>query len=221
MANTDLCNEALSHLGVSVEISDLDADKSKEAKACRRFYDTTLDEVLRDFPWSFANVIEPLALVEDFSEVESDWLYSYRYPANAVAIRNIFLDGVGRMQGRHQRGQTRYVIGRDDTGLLLFTDLADATVEYTRRETDTSRFSPDFRAAFTHLLAHKIGPRVAGDRVQLVAAQYPLYDAAMVKARANAMNEQRPDSAPFDELLRARGTDIDDRRWSLRSPLES
>jgi hypothetical protein len=121
----------------------------------------------------------------------------------------------------NERARARWTIGRDATGLLIYADLADATVEYTARETDTSRFPPDFTVAFTHLLAHKIGPRVAGDRVQLVAAQYPLYDAAIRKARANAMNEQRPDPARWDAFERARGTDGDDRLWSLRSPLES
>lgn len=218
MADTDLANEALSHLGVSVEIASLDADRSKEAKACRRFYAPTLDEVLRDFPWGFANVIEPLALVEDFSALESDWTYSYRYPADAVAIRRLFLDGSGRMLT--ERTKTPYTIGRDASGLLIYADLTDAAVEYTFRETDTSRFPPDFRAAFTHLLAHKIGPRVAGDRVALVAAQYPLYDEAIRKARANALNEQRADREPESEFLRDRGGGVDDRLWSLRSPLE-
>lgn len=217
MADTDLCNEALSHLGVSVEIASLDSDKSKEAKACRRFYDRTLDEVLRDFPWGFANVIEPLALVEDFTGLASDWLYSYRYPADAVAIRRLFLDGAGRLL--NDRARMPYTIGRDASGLLLYSDLASATVEYTSRETDTSRFPPDFASAFTHLLAHKIGPRVAGDRVQLVAAQYPLYDEAIRNARKNNMNEQRQDREPEGEILRSRGGDTDDRLWSLRSPL--
>lgn len=218
MANTDLANEALSHLGVSVEIANLDSDKSKEAKACRRFYDRTLDEVLRDFPWGFANVIEPLALVEDFTNFESDWIYSYRYPANAVAIRRLFLDGAGRPL--NDRARAPYTIGRDDAGLLLYADLASATVEYTIRETDISRFPPDFASAFTHLLAHKIGPRIAGDRVQLVAAQYPLYQAALDKAKSNAMNEQRADREPAGEILRSRAGDTDDRLWSLQSPLE-
>jgi hypothetical protein len=218
MADTDLCNEALSHLGVSVEITSLDSDKSKEAKACRRFYDRTLDELLRDFPWGFANVIEPLALVEDFTGLESDWLYSYRYPADAVAIRRLFLDGAGRPL--NDLARTPYTFGRDGAGVLIMSDLASATVEYTIRETDTTRFPADFAVAFTHLLAHKIGPRVAGDRVQLVAAQYPLYQAALDKAKANAMNEQRADREQDGEILRSRGVGADDRRWSLQSPLE-
>lgn len=215
MADTDLCNEALSHLGVSVEIASLDSDKSKEAKACRRFYDRTLDEVLRDFAWGFANVIESLALVEDFTGLASDWLYSYRYPANAVAIRRLFLDGAGRLL--NERAQTRYTFGRDASGLLIYADLASATVEYTMRETDTSRFPADFASAFTHLLAHKIGPRVAGDKVQLVADQLQLYDLSLRKARANDLNEQKPDPARFDELIRARGTDGDWNTYPLRT----
>lgn len=203
-AEVDICNLALSHLGVSVEIADLATERSKEAKACRRFYDVVRDEVLRDFDWPFAKTTEALALVEDFSGVsDSDWTYAYRYPADAIAIRRVILGGAGRMEV--QSSKVRYLLGRDGSGVLIYTDLADASVEFTYREIDVTRFPPDFIAAFSHLLASRIGPRIAGDKIKLVEAQLPLYDYEIRKARANALNEQLPDVEPESEFLRARG----------------
>lgn len=203
-APVDICNLALSHLGVSVEIVDLDTERSKEAKACRRFYDVVRDEVLRDFDWPFAKVTELLALVEDFTgDSDRDWSFAYRYPADAIAIRRVILGGAGRLET--QSSKVRYLMGRDNAGVLIYTDLADASVEFTYRETDVTRFPPDFISAFSHLLASRIGPRIAGDKIKLVEAQLPLYDYEIRKARANALNEQLPDFEPDSELLRARG----------------
>lgn len=204
MSDVDICNRALRHLGVSVEIANLATEKSKEAKACRRFYEDARDEVLRDFDWPFARVTELLALVEDFTDDDdADWSYSYRYPADAVAVRRVVLAGWSRRE--RQETKTRYLIGRDDDGALIYTDLGDASVEFTYRETDTSRFPPDFRAAVSRLLAHYIGPSVAGDKVKLVAEQLELYDYAIRRARANALNEQLADQEPQNEFLHARG----------------
>lgn len=213
--DVDICNRALRHLGVSVEIADLATERSKEAKACRRFYDDARDEVLRDFDWPFARTSEALALVEDFTDdATTDWSYSYRYPADALAVRRIVLPGWSRRE--RQETKTRYVIGRDSAGALLYTDLGDAYVEYTYRETDTSKFAPDFIAALSRLLAHYIGPSVAGDKVKLVAEQLALYDYAIRKARANALNEQLPDQEPQNEFLNARGFGDDSKPMPLR-----
>lgn len=217
MSDVDICNRALRHLGVSVEIANLATEKSKEAKACRRFYEDTRDEVLRDFDWPFARVSEVLALVEDFTadaDADHDWSYAYRYPADAVAVRRVVLAGWGRRERAETK--TRYLIGRDDTAALLFTDLSDAVVEYTFKETDPSKYPPDFRAALSRLLAHYIGPSIAGDKVKVVAEQLELYDYAIRRARANALNEQLPDAEPQNEFLNARGLGDDLKPMPLR-----
>jgi hypothetical protein len=80
-ADVDICNLALSHVGVSTEIANLDTERSKEAQACRRFYEPTREEVLRAFAWPFATRFVDLQLVEE--EPNDEWAYSYRYPATA------------------------------------------------------------------------------------------------------------------------------------------
>ena len=53
-----ICNMALSHLGQSKPISSI-TERSAAARACNRFYDTALEEVLRDFAWPFAKATVP------------------------------------------------------------------------------------------------------------------------------------------------------------------
>jgi hypothetical protein len=198
----DICNMALSHLGVSVEIQDLAAERSKEAQACRRFYEPTRDEVLRDFDWSFARRREALAKVAD--DPDTYWSFSYRRPANALAIRSLPNDAGIRIDTSASR--VVFSEGSDATGELIFTDQIDAEVIYTVRETNAEKFPPDFVHALSLLLASKIGPRVAGgDQFKLADRAFGLYRLAIQKAQANAANENaRLDPEPDAEMVRIR-----------------
>ena len=42
---TELCNLALSKLGISTFIADVDTEKSLEAQACRKWFDITLSYI--------------------------------------------------------------------------------------------------------------------------------------------------------------------------------
>jgi hypothetical protein len=199
-AKIDICNLALSHVANSSEIQDLDAESSKEAQACRRFFDVTRDEVLRDFPWPFATAMGNLALVQSRPNVE--WGYSYRMPSGVLTFRRI-LSGV-RNDSRQSR--IKYRLAQDDTGDLIYTDQQTAQGEWTKRITDTERFRPDFVMALSFLLAHRIGPRVAGgDQFKLADRALQNYYLQIGKAQANAANEEQTDDAPDSEFERARG----------------
>jgi hypothetical protein len=201
-SDLDICNMALSHLGVSTEIQNLSSERSKEAQACRRFYEPTRDEVLRDFDWSFARRRADLSLVA--TDPNTDWGYSYRKPAEVLAIRSLPNDAGIRIDTVASR--VVYEEGSDTAGELIFTDQADAEVIYTVRETDPEKFPPDFVAALSLLLAARIGPRVAGgDQFKLADRAYALYRLAIQKAQANAANENaRLDPDPDAEMIRVR-----------------
>jgi hypothetical protein len=202
-SEADICNQALSHLAVSTEIQDLAIEKSKEAQACRRFYAPARDEVLRAFAWPKQTVKELLALVDEFDSDENDWGFSYRYPSDAITVRKLFIPGSGRRQSFQTK--VKYALGRDTTGQLIFTDLETAYAEYTFKETNPENFDPDFSNALAWLLAHKIGPRVAGgDQFKLANRAFQFYQIAIAEARANAVNEEQPDEPPESEFISCR-----------------
>lgn len=199
-STADIANFALSHLAVSVDISNLETDRSKEALACRRFYEQARDEALRDGVWPFATVIEQLALVEEAPNDE--WLFSYRWPSNCLAIMSLRRPGV-RNPGQGQAVPHRVI--RDDAGLLILTDLPDAIAEYTIREEDVTRYPPDFVQAVACLLASYIAPRLtAGDAQRLGERALQLYQWRLGAAAAAAARDEQPDMAPESEFIRAR-----------------
>src|SRR5665648_440114 len=84
---TEICNMALGHLASGKEIANLETERSAEAIACRRFFDSARDAVLRDFSWPFATKIKALSLIEE--DPNSEWAYSYRYPTDCLNFRRI------------------------------------------------------------------------------------------------------------------------------------
>jgi len=199
---TGICNIALSHLGSSLEIANIETERSAEAKACRRFYADALLESLRDFPHPYLTVINPLALVADLRSVAgSEWYFSYRYPADcSKAIR--IPSGI-----RNDNNDSRipYRIISDSTGPLIMTDMENATLEYCQKSDSPDKWAPDFVMAFSLLLAFYISPRVtAGDPFKLGERAYRAYVLSISKSKANAVGEQQAEKEPDTDYIRAR-----------------
>lgn len=198
VAEIDLYNLALSHVGNSKECQSTD-ENSAEARACRRFYAQTRDEILREFPWPFAKVTVALALVED--DPTTEWTYAYRYPVDCLYFRRIL--GDCRMEIRETR--VPYLVGRDSNGKLLYTDREDAVAEYTTAVEDTSTFDPLFAQAVAFKLGFYIAPRVtAGDPFKLGARAFGLYRQTMEQAADMALNEQQDDPDPDSTFMLVR-----------------
>lgn len=86
---TDLCNIALANLGETIQIADIDTDKSASAKKCRQFLDLTIRGALSDFPWTFARGVVDLAILSD---QESElYEYIYAYPNDCLEPRSIVI----------------------------------------------------------------------------------------------------------------------------------
>lgn len=197
----DICNLALSHLGVSVEIQDLDTERSLEAQACRRFYVPTRRELLRDFPWPFAQRKYTLALVETFTAGE--WAYSYRFPADALAVSRS-VTSLGRLTTRAL--QPPFSLGSDTVGRLVYSSESPGEFWVTVDVTDTEQYPPDFVQAFALKLAAWIAPRITnGDESKLGERALRLYAYQLSIARANAANEQDLGQPIDSEFITERG----------------
>lgn len=198
-SKVQICNLALNHLGSGKSIANIDTEKSQEAYACRTFFDTARDAVLRDFTWPFASKIRSLGLV---SESPSDeWDYSYEYPSDCLKARRI-LSGV-RNDDRQSRVPFKIIYG--DTQQLIYTDQEDAELEYTVRVTNTERYSPDFVMALSFRLAAYISPRITGgDRFKQGERAFQMYVNEIRQAQASGVNEEQQDELPDSEFIQVR-----------------
>lgn len=199
-AVVDIWNQALSLVGVAREVADPDNETTNEASACRRFWSSVQLQVLRDCPWPRLTQTDALSLVA--TAPNPRWGYIYRMPANVAAFRRVLTDCSPRLETTETR--IPFVLGRDNTGDLIFTDAAAAFGEYTYRELNTERYTPDMIEPMALLLASKIATRFGADAMKLGGVALSLYDRAISKARMAAFNEQKPDLNTVSDFERAR-----------------
>lgn len=194
-----IVNIALSHIGIGKEVANLETEKSEEAGAARRLYDSALNTIVRSAPWPFLTKIVTLPLIEE--EPTTEWGYSYRYPSDCKFIRRI-LSGI-----RNDDRQTRapYLIAQDDGGLIMYTDQEDVEIEYTVKADNPALFPDDFTLALSYLLASLMAPRLTGgDQFKLGDKALQKYGLMVGVAEANAFNEEQDEEVPDAEWLRDR-----------------
>lgn len=198
-SKTEMCNFALSHLGVSLEISDVETERSAEASACRRFIDQVIDEVMRDFEYPFSVKYQSLSLIE--SSPNTEWDYSYMYPSDCSKFKKI-LSGT-----RNDSRQSRipYLIAGDGSDRIIFTDESTAVAKYIRNVTDVSIFPADVVQTISLLLASYISPRLlTGDPFKMGERAFRLYILRRATSEANALNEQQDEEDVDSEFIRSR-----------------
>lgn len=193
------CNMALAHLGILQTISDIDTEQSSEARVCRLFYEKSKNKTLRDYNWPFAKKYQTLSLVEEAPN--DDWDFSYRYPLLCLAIRKI-LSGI---RNDTYDSEVKFHIGQDNAGLLIFTDMDEAQIEFTAKCDNPTIFPDDFDIAHSLLLAFMIAPPLTkGDPFKMGLRAFQAYQLMMNQAASNAFNEQKKDNVPKNDLMRAR-----------------
>lgn len=212
-----ICNKALDHARSSEVITSID-ERTKEARACKKWYEHARDTVLEDFPWPFATSFVDLALVEE--EPNTDWQFSYRYPQNCARVRKI-LNPAGRLHVGQvldtvfplvlpamgaDPARIPFTLGFDDQGKLIYTDMDEASAEITGIVTNPTFFSSKFVECLSWKLAALIAPGLTrGDQEGVVEKCEAGYQQARAEAWASAGNETQSDKEPDAESIRARG----------------
>lgn len=197
---TQIANMTLVRIGISKLITNVDSDSTTEARLIRTVFDDERDDVLRDFPWPFARKLVDLGLVGGTQSVavSNKWQYSYRYPADCLYARQLIT-----VMGRNNPTPPPFEVGSDDQGQLIFTDEADAELEYTRRVTEPDQFDAIFRSA----LSWKIGMSIASplSRVkEVIQLAFSGFRFDLARAQSRALNESQQDDAAESEFIRSR-----------------
>lgn len=162
----DLCNQALAEIA-KASIASIN-EQSLEARECRRFAQPLLAEVA---DWSDALPIgrARVALAEIPNDRPAEWLNAYAAPmdiASPIAIRmqeapsqHISPNGSGNFP--LQDGDGIAFIFEDRK---IFTNIANATLIYTRIDIGAHEFSPMLQRAYVLELAARLAGPLTGDQ---------------------------------------------------------
>jgi len=203
----EICNMSVGHLGSTFEIQDIN-ERSKEARALKRFYKTAFEATLRDFDLPSTRKIVKLQLVAE--NPNQEWQYSYRYPNTCLKFKRVLHPG---SRDDTYDEKVPYRQDSDSTGKLILTDQPEAYAEIVEVLVNESMLPPDFVLAFSYRLSFYIAPSLTGGN-----AFTGLGDSMMAKymnelsiAKRNSANETQrdPDQPSSLELAREDGVRSD------------
>lgn len=203
-----VCNMALGYCGVSDTIGAL-GDNTPQARACNLYYARARDRLLRAFDWPFASAYVALSGKVTGSDTDGAgtdapwvhfWAYAYTYPSDCLAVRE-FVTTAGRVPA----ARDAYEVGQHGGAQMIFTDLVDPTIRYTKAITDTSLalLDDDTGEALAWLLAYQMSFRLTVDP-ELRDGFVQHFRLALAAAQARWGMEQQLDEDVDGDLWRSR-----------------
>lgn len=195
MADVDICNLALAHLGDEATVTSIDpAEDSAQAEHCQRFYPMARKVMLEAHPWSFAK--KRTSLVELADTPPDSWDYIYQYPNGCITPLKVLGSG-----GTDDDDTEDYVVeAQTSDNKVIYSNIGDAILMYTAGVIDTTKYSELFINAFARLLASYLaGPIVKGSTgIEVARAQFKVFwDIDLPQAKrhdANARKKQAGNS---------------------------
>ena len=224
MADTDICNMALSLIGSRSTIDSL-SDGSEEAAACSIWYDRLRRMLLRSVHWGFARAQDSLTQVGSYADNTSPypWHFKYQYLPNCLTVRYLLpptppinssvVITNGSLSPDWSCTPSRanaFAIANDRNGAgqqsrVILTDVMSAQAVYTIDVTDTDLMDDLFTTALSNMLAYHIVIALTGNAGEKQAYQAATQD-AVASARASDANEAMPRSDVLPDWLAVRGT---------------
>ena len=207
LSEVDVCNMALSHLGVSQGIQSLTPpDPSAQGQACALWYPKMRNWLLRAAPWNFAYVSQALA---SDATVFPGYGYAYQYPNDCVQLVAV-TNAYGLRFGQTYWGQCwgfGSAVGVDTPKVptkvvqsaavpgekAILCDLpAPAYAFYIQCVTDTALMDVMFLDTLSFYVAARIGGPLRADLKKVMAAMQA-GEALRLQAIAQSMNESQQD----------------------------
>jgi len=167
LSETDICNLALMRIGQN-PLSDI-TESSPTAIICRKYYEETRDELIRQHPWNFALGRKELSA----STTAPDFEFSYSFPLPADYLRVLSL---------YDTDYEWIIEGRN-----LLTNLDTVRIKYIKRITDSGIFPADFTEALSLKLAQKLAAYLTHN---FKLAEMLFQEFEIVLARAKAADAQ-------------------------------
>ncbi|MDP5279911.1 hypothetical protein Q9Q95_13330 [Sphingomonas sp. DG1-23] len=170
------------------------------AEACRDQYQPSLELLLDDHAYDFANVRTTLAVVTN--DREQEWDYAYSLPANVARPSHVLpfsaadvstsrtFSWYGAMRGFEAIVPFRIEGGR------LYTNQEGAILDHTTTEPSEATFTPKFARALALELACRIVMPVKKDRARQLEL-IRMAEIARERAKADDMNRDRESPRDF------------------------
>jgi len=203
ISDVQICNMALSRIGVSQPISSM-SEASNEARMCSLWYAHCRDTVLQAFPWKFARKVSAL---QDIGTPTVGWSYRFRYPNDCLKALKVSPDASDRIATSTGSILSKIVFDvvsdESSAGKAIVSDQDGLYLHYTAAITDPTLFDPLFTSALAWLLASEIAGPLA-TKPEYANAARDGYTVTVNEAFATSLNEGYEGSDNTTDLITAR-----------------
>lgn len=176
-SETGIVNLAIGRLGSTGRITSLD-DTTANAVRAKAVWQYIRDEVLEDFPWKFAKT--RAALAKDSTDPAFGFDCRYVLPYDCLKVLSTSEDQPDNP-----------LVYEIESGYLL-TDYdnssQDLYILYTKRVTDTTKYSPSFVNALAYRLAAELAMAITNDKT-IAQSMQALYQNALLSAQGTDAQE--------------------------------
>jgi len=175
-------NITLNHLGISAIVQNT-AEINPKMTTLNNYYDMALEQVMKDYDWSFLNSFKVLTPSLEKSP-DPKYLYSYDYPNDCIAVRSIY-DENGSEFKKHDITTTA------NGSKIIVCNIQKAILKYTRKlknKTPEAFFTSEFVSALSFYLAFLTAIALTGN-TGFQAKMYQAYHTTLSSAKAIDANE--------------------------------
>lgn len=174
-SDVDICRAALAALGTRQTITSID-EKSTEARACKAWYDLTLDGLQRSADFNFTRRKVALAQVDE--DAPDGWRYSYSVPAQCLKVHVLsasmitYIPPVNDAIKQLKIIPVDYEVAAVDSGGRIYCNLSPVYCVFAQRVTTVDSWDVGFRNAMVMSLAAAIAfPITQKSSIATVLAQ--------------------------------------------------
>ncbi len=148
-------NIVLKNLRVSVGVQNA-SQTDKNTVVLNEYYESALEQVLKDFDWNFANSYRELSFTGNIPN-NPHFLYEYDYPNDCVFVREIVPYADEKI--------VEFEVAANNLGQkVINTNITPAIIRYTKLVNNEIFFTSDFVMALCWYLAFLCAPAITGNR---------------------------------------------------------
>lgn len=210
---TTICNKALSFIGEE-PINSVEDNSTRQARACKSFFNLALHKTLEEGHWSFMTVEEPLQKI-NYPEYSEEQKYVYAIPNNCALVTRIYKRYNRKNLMEQADWDFRFIEELKRTVIVCNRDNVDSfgtkskdeevICEYVRASENFSNYPAVFIESLVACLAYFICMDITKDTSK-TSSMLQLYESLKQKALQKNFNEEGEDKMHWvDPITNSRG----------------
>lgn len=190
-----IINMALGWLGAP-PIAGL-TERRPEASYASQYYDSALEQTLRDHRWNFAQRRKRLAALDVPDGYQGSYENAYALPVDCLHAHTV-------LDAAENTFPFIVALAEDGGSKIVLTNVASAYLAYTALVTVPELYDPNFVRAMSRRLAADIAVPILKNNAQKVQEAETLYDRELARAKLADYREGKPEEEEDVSWIQAR-----------------